>query len=89
MERINGGQQGEGSSAMIMAKILSFNTKGLGIAGKLDKILTWSTHLSIDIFMLQETHSSKKTEREWESKWGEGKNIIRTGKPINGGWQFS
>ena len=70
---------------MIMARILTFNTKGLGVPGKLDKILTWSTKLGIEILMLQETHTIKKTERDWENKWGGEKSITLMERLIKGG----
>jgi len=51
-------------------KILSINVRGLGSAGKSEKIAQELNHLNCDIVFLQETHvSCKKQAEKFEKIW--------------------
>ena len=51
-------------------KISSFKVRGLANKTKREKIFTWIKDQSISIALLQETHSSSKTDSVWSKQWG-------------------
>ena len=48
----------------------SMNCNGLGDSLKLNKVLNWLNLKNDDIIFLQETHSEKVREADWENIWG-------------------
>ena len=51
-------------------KVGSINCNGLGNRLKRDSVLNWLSSKSDEIFMLQETHTTQGTEKEWSRSWG-------------------
>jgi len=51
-------------------KINSFNVRGLGNKTKRDQVFQWLKNESMDIYLLQETHSSSKDVKDWKHQWG-------------------
>ena len=51
-------------------RIVSLNVRGLGEQFKCRKIFHYLHQKETDIVMLQETHSTKRHERFWNSQWG-------------------
>ena len=62
-------------------KISSFNVRGLANKTKREKIFTWIKDQSISIALLQETHSSSKTDSVWSQQWGA--KVYFSGKDSN------
>ena len=63
-------------------KILSINVRGLGSAGKSEKIAQELNHLNCDIIFLQETHVSCKNRLKNLKKSGKV-NVIGLLGPVN------
>ena len=55
---------------MYKFKFISLNVRGLRDTKKRAKIFHWLHQKNIDIAFLQETHSTKSSERIWRSQWG-------------------
>ena len=55
---------------MFDVKIMSLNVRGLGNGKKRREIFHWLNKEKFDIFLLQETHSTKEKELVWRSEWG-------------------
>ena len=55
---------------MAKLKICTFNVKGINEQKKRRDIFTWLRKKNIDICLLQETHSTDKTESNWKNEWG-------------------
>lgn len=51
-------------------KIVTYNVNGIGESKKRRLIFNHLHHINADIIMLQETHSSIKTEKMWKAEWG-------------------
>ena len=51
------------------ALICSYNVRGLGNNSKREQIFAWIKEKSIDICLLQETHSSDETNDKWKQDW--------------------
>ena len=51
-------------------KVISQNVRGLANFKKQRQLFYWLHKQKIDIALLQETHSTAKTERFWSSEWG-------------------
>ena len=49
--------------------IFCLNTRGLGDIKKQKGVFLWLQEKGTGIFMLQETHSTVKTETEWKKQW--------------------
>ena len=50
-------------------KILTINVNGLNNASKRNKIFNLLKTKKVDITLLQEIHSTKITERQWQKEW--------------------
>ena len=59
-------------------EIISLNVKGLGCNIKRRKLFTWLKKQQIPIALLQETHSTEESEKQWLAEWG-GKAIFSHG----------
>ena len=55
---------------MTQVKIPSLNVRGLGDRIKRKKMFTFLKMKNFDIVFLQETHSSRKTAKVWQTEWG-------------------
>ena len=51
-------------------KICSLNERGLGNDFKRRCVLNWIRNLDFHLILLQETHSTIKSERRWKNEWG-------------------
>ena len=51
-------------------EIMSLNVRGLRQDLKRKKIFTWLQKQTIDIILLQETHSTIEIENKWIAEWG-------------------
>ena len=51
-------------------KLLSFNAKGLQDTSKRLSLFTWCIEQKADIILLQETHSTSKSKKQWCKDWG-------------------
>ena len=51
--------------------LLSFNTQGIKLIKKRQKVFAWLKKKNAQIYLLQETHSSASAERDWLSDWGD------------------
>ena len=49
--------------------IFCLNTRALGDKKKRKAIFLWLQEKGTGIFMLQETHSTVKTETDWKKQW--------------------
>ena len=49
---------------------ISFNVRGIRDSKKRAKVFNWLQHKKVDIAFLQETHSTKSSEKIWRSQWG-------------------
>ena len=58
---------------------LSLNVRGLSNKKKRKVVFSWCQRQKPDICFLQETHSTPKTENEWNEEWG-NKIIFSHGK---------
>ena len=58
-------------------KIVSLNVRGVSNFKKRRTIFTWCRRKNADVIFLQETHSKKATENQWQREWG-GKNAFFT-----------
>ena len=64
-------------SALSEPKIGSFNCNGLSNKQKKKLVLNVLKSKPEELFFLQETHSTPKTEKEWEKLWW-GKNYLQS-----------
>ena len=53
-----------------MAKICSYNVKGLGNKQKRNTIFQWIKDHKIDICLVQEAHYSETSKQTWKKDWG-------------------
>ena len=61
--------------------IVSLNVRGVSNFKKRRTIFTWCREKNADvIFFLQETHSNKATENQWQREWG-GRMLFSHGSP--------
>ena len=51
-------------------KICSLNVKGLRDGKKRTAIFTWLKKKNFNVYLLQETHSTRFNFRNWNSEWG-------------------
>ena len=51
-------------------KIVSLNVRGASNLEKRRSIFTWCRRKNADVILLQETHSNKATENQWQHEWG-------------------
>lgn len=51
-------------------KLCSFNVRGINDKKKRSDVFAWLKRKHCDIYLLQETHSTKDTENSWQSEWG-------------------
>ena len=61
-------------------KIVSLNVRGVSNFKKRRTIFTWCRRKNADVIFLQETHSNKATENQWQHEWG-GKMLFSHGSP--------
>ena len=60
----------DGNLGKLGPKVGSFNCNGLGTRLKRDSVINCLSSKPEEIFILQETHSTPKTEKEWIKSWG-------------------
>ena len=65
----------------------TFNVNGLGDTAKRQEVLRWIENKNDDIVLLQETHSTDITERQWENSWN-GRMIFNHGTSNSIGTAF-
>ena len=53
-----------------LANLLSFNTRGISQSKKRKVIFTYCKRKKPDIVLLQETHSTCQTQKQWKEEWG-------------------
>ena len=51
-------------------KVCSLNVRGLGNNFKRRCVFNWIRNLDFHLILLQETHSTSKSERRWKHEWG-------------------
>lgn len=51
-------------------KLCSFNVRGINDKKKRCDVFAWLKRKHCDIYLLQETHSTKEIENSWQSEWG-------------------
>ena len=61
-------------------KIVSLNVRGVSNLKKRPTIFTWCRRKNADVIFLQETHSNKATENQWQREWGR-KMLFSHGSP--------
>ena len=61
-------------------KIVSLNARGVSNFKKRRTIFTCCGRKNADVIFLQETHSNKATEHQWQREWG-GKMLFSHGSP--------
>ena len=69
------------------AKLYSINVRGLANKLKRRCVFNWLKNQPFDIFLLQETHSTKKIESIWSSEWG-GRIYYSHGQSASGVYAF-
>ena len=52
------------------SKLTSRNVKGVSKFAKRKTIFTWCWKRKSDIYFVQESHSTGKTETQWKHEWG-------------------
>ena len=60
-------------------KIVSLNVRGVSNFKKRRTIFTWCRKKNAGVIFLQETHSNKATENQWQREWG-GRMLFSHGK---------
>ena len=59
-------------------RIVSLNVRGVSNLKKRRSMFNFCRKLSADLILLQETHSTQRTETHWQHEWG-GKIIFSHG----------